>query len=277
MLLTSLHSLIASRAYSVFVRRAGCLLFFLLVVFLTGSALASDNCTIQNLDLQKQVVYVHDADTLWLQDNDQTQLKLRIIGMNAPEVANRYDEKSVSEPFGIAARDALRQRLTGHTVLLDFDEQKLDKYKRLLAHVFFADGHSVTEWLLAQGLAQAAPFAPNFEYIDCYTKADRRAQANKSGLWNHPYFAPKPAARLRHRDTGFMRVQGCVVSLSSSRRNYHVYLSDAFRFTMDQSLPRLQQQQCVIVRGWVYNDRNYPGKGMRVFHQAAIENVHVQH
>lgn len=246
----------------------GCLVFF------AAPALADSHCTIQNVDERQKVVYVHDGDTLWLEDGN----KVRIIGLNAPEVPNRHKQRA-AEPFGLAARDALRERLTEQTILLDFDEKKLDRYKRLLAHVFFSDGSSVAEWLLAQGLGQAAPVGPNFEYLDCYTRADRKAQTERLGLWGDPHFAAKPAEQLSEADGGFMLVRGCVHSLAAKDDYYYVYLSDAFRLKMDQSLPALQARQCLTVRGWVYNSRSkrYPGKGMTVFHKAAIENIHAAH
>ena len=242
-----------------------------LAAFVFSSA-AESSCTAQNADTRQRVVYVHDGDTLWLEDGS----KVRVIGLNAPEVASRYDSRSRSEPFAEAARDALRERLMGRDVLLDFDEQKLDRYKRLLAHVFFVDGDSVTAWMLAKGLAQASPVKPNFKYIDCYAQADQEARSKRLGLWSHPRFAPRPAAELRREDGGFMLVCGCVISLRSEDRYRYAYLSARFRLKLDKSLPEAQKGQCLTARGWVYNDRYYPGKGMSVSHPSAIENTHAE-
>lgn len=243
---------------------------FVLILF-ASSASAGPDCTVQNADAKQKVVYVHDGDTLWLEDG----AKVRMIGLNAPEVARRYDSRSVSEPFGIAARDALRERVMGKTIQLDFDEEKMDRYGRLLAHVFFSDGSSAAAWLLAQGLAQAAPVAPNFAYLDCYTRADRAARKSGLGVWSHPHFAARSAEQLSRRDGGFMLVRGCVRSRASDDAYHYVYLSDAFRFRMDQSLAAPQVQQCLTVRGWVYNSRSYSGKEMTVSHQAAVEDEDV--
>jgi micrococcal nuclease len=49
-------------------------------------------------------------------------------------------------------------------VFLEFDKQKRDKYKRLLAYVYFKDGKMLNVLLLEKGLAKAVNYPPNNRY-----------------------------------------------------------------------------------------------------------------
>lgn len=81
-----------------------------------------------------------DGDTVWVNSND-TVLKLRLIGMDAPEIC---------QPGGPEAREVLKRRIEGQLVTITF--KHLDNYGRLLARVEH-DGEDLGRWMVRQGHA----------------------------------------------------------------------------------------------------------------------------
>lgn len=77
--------------------------------------------------------------------------KVRLIGVDAPELGR--DGKK-DEPGAEKAKRFLIEVIGGRTVLLDYDEERFDKYGRTLAYVTTEKGLSVNEELLKRGLAQ---------------------------------------------------------------------------------------------------------------------------
>ena len=94
------------------------------------------DCKPAAIERWAQVSYIHDGDTLWL-DNGA---KVRIIGLNAPELARK---SRPGEPLAGRARDALRRRVTGR-VGLEYDEERKDRYGRVLAHVYILNRASTS-------------------------------------------------------------------------------------------------------------------------------------
>ena len=97
------------------------------------------------------VVSVYDGDTITV-DIDlgfgaklEAQ-KIRLFGIDAPEI------RGATRPQGIAARDALRDKIEGMTVTLKTYKDKRGKYGRWLGHVFLGE-ESVNTWLVNEGYA----------------------------------------------------------------------------------------------------------------------------
>jgi micrococcal nuclease len=89
-----------------------------------------------------RVSYVFDGDTLWVRPSDGgRRRKLRIEGIDAPEIC---------QDGGIAARDALRQRLSGQAVTVR--EHSRDAYGRPLVALAL-DAEDIAAWMVAQGWA----------------------------------------------------------------------------------------------------------------------------
>lgn len=106
-----------------------------------------------------EVLDIYDADTITviidLGFNVLTKVKLRLFGINAPEM--RGSEKK----RGTAARDYLRERLAGQTVALE--THKLvhqGKYGRYLAEVYI-DDVNINEELVIKGHAEFKIYGQN--------------------------------------------------------------------------------------------------------------------
>ena len=127
------------------------------------------------------VTRVVDGDTFWADDGTIDGLKIRLIGLDAPETRNT-GRKEIGY-FGTESKDYLKQLLTGKRVRLEFDVVKYDQYHRTLAYVFLEDGTFVNAELLKQGYAVVLTIPPNVKYADEFLRLQRKARRQDVGLW----------------------------------------------------------------------------------------------
>jgi len=128
----------------------------------------------------EQLYYVKkviDGDTVILADND----RVRYIGINTPEIKNRYKEKE--EPYGPEAKEFNRTLVEDKWVKLEFDIEKRDRYGRLLAYVYAGDKF-VNGMLIREGLAKAYPFEPNTKYKQRFRDYEKEAKDGRKGIWS---------------------------------------------------------------------------------------------
>lgn len=130
-----------------------------------------------------QVVFVADGDTLTGIDAEGNRTRVRLLGIDAPEVARDGGE---SECGAVRSADALHGRVHGRTVTLTADPvaDAEDRFGRVLAYVTL-DGRDVALDQVEAGLAEA--WYPSSEpqpmrYPD-YRRAEQAARAAGTGLW----------------------------------------------------------------------------------------------
>jgi micrococcal nuclease len=128
-----------------------------------------------------QVRKVVDGDTFWIDDGSQKGLKIRLIGVDAPE--SRNSGKKEIAPFGKESTDYLTGLISGKRVRLEFDVGRLDKYGRTLAYVYLEDGTFVNAALVKNGYASVMTVPPNVKYADTFLNLERKARNKKKGLW----------------------------------------------------------------------------------------------
>ena len=134
-------------------------------IALSSSLALAQDCTLYRY--QAQVTKVYDADTITA-DIDlgfhtwRLNEKLRLYGINAPEIRSNANKKITSEEKqrGLAARDALRNRILNKPITLctikannKRREDKRGKYGRYLAKIYI-DGENINDWLVAKGFAE---------------------------------------------------------------------------------------------------------------------------
>lgn len=111
---------------------------------------------------QAYIQYVYDGDTI----QDRYQRRIRLLGVNTPEVANPAQDKFQNEPGGIEATRFTERLVRNRRVYLLMDQKTdKDRYGRTLATVFVQDdlGRWVClNWeLVREGLAQVMIFPDN--------------------------------------------------------------------------------------------------------------------
>jgi len=132
---------------------------------------------------------VIDGDTLKLANGE----RVRLIGIDTPEVhesvklyrdsrKSGQDIKTI-QALGRRSMKFTKELVEGKPVRLEFDVEKRDKYKRLLAYVYLPDNTFVNAEIIKQGYASVMTYPPNVKHADEFLKLYRQARDNKLGLW----------------------------------------------------------------------------------------------
>lgn len=231
-------------------------------------------CGADRLDQHARVNYVHDGDTVKLEDGQS----LRLIGINTPELGHGG---APDETLALAARDALQTLLADSPrIALRYDSERRDHYGRLLAHAFLPDGRSVATLLLEQGLAMHLLVPPNEWNFACYQQAERKARAAGRGIWSRPEYQPLPSTDVPAAARGFRLIQGRVERVGHSAKSVWINLEGGVALRIARTdlnyfagltLESLENQ-VILARGWIYPGKR--GPVMRIRHPAALEWLH---
>ena len=109
-----------------------------------------------------EVVWVSDGDTI-ICKIDGKEETVRLIGIDAPESVHHNPAFNTDE--GKASSEYLKNMLTGKTVGLEFDQEKVDRYGRTLAYVWYR-GELINKKILEEGHARLMIIEPNEKYAD---------------------------------------------------------------------------------------------------------------
>ena len=115
-----------------------------------------------------RVVKVHDGDTVHCLRGDTVTLKVRLQGIDAPELG---------QPFGKASRERLAELVMRKDVVLH--EHGKDKFGRTLGWLEVG-GADVAAQMLADGLAW---HYVKYDHSQTLAGAEQTARAAKRGLW----------------------------------------------------------------------------------------------
>lgn len=146
-------------------------LFFLsqLVILVSG-------CLQQNRSSHLfKVTRVFDGDTVRLANGE----KVRYLGIDTPEMNYRNPP---AQYFAKQAKAFNEKLVNGKMVRLEFDAQRRDKYKRLLAYVY-VDDIFINKKMVEEGYAKILVIPPNEKYADEFLKLQRRARQQGKGIW----------------------------------------------------------------------------------------------
>ncbi|SDS89213.1 Endonuclease YncB, thermonuclease family [Friedmanniella luteola] len=137
------------------------------------------------------VVRVVDGDTVVV-DDDDAQHRVRLLDVDTPETV------APGQPvqcLGPEASALLEQRLpVGAEVVLEFDEDRLDRYDRELAGVFDADDVLVNAEIARAGLGVAVVHTPNRRFYADVLEAQEEAERRERGRYS-PSLACTPGPR----------------------------------------------------------------------------------
>ena len=124
---------------------------------------------------------VVDGDTIHVKRGSREDI-VRLIGIDSPEtgLGNRP-----LECYGHEASDYARRVLAGQPVSLELDpsQDRRDRYQRLLAYVWLADGTLFNEQAIAAGIANEYTYDRPYKYRDRFRAAEEAARAAGRGMW----------------------------------------------------------------------------------------------
>ena len=121
-----------------------------------------------------KVIRVVDGDSVnVLRISDKEELRLRLYGIDAPEM---------KQPYGRESKDALKGILGPNTVI-SVEVLDKDRYNRLICELHLNNENiSVNEWMVSEGNAwHYVKYAPDGMNLQ---SAEENARNNKLGLWS---------------------------------------------------------------------------------------------
>jgi len=130
-----------------------------------------------------------DGDTLVLENGE----RVRLIGIDTPEMheskklykdsLRTKQDATTIQRLGRKSYEFTKNLVEGKRVSLEFDVEKYDRYKRLLAYAYLKDGTFINAEIVKQGYASLMTIPPNVKYEDIFLKLYREAREKKVGLW----------------------------------------------------------------------------------------------
>jgi micrococcal nuclease len=124
------------------------------------------------------VDHVHDGDTLWAIDATGEPVKIRLIGVDTPEVSDPI------ECYAGQARDRLTELAPKKSMLWAIEDQEpVDRYGRALLYLWTEDGTFINLELVADGFGVALRVRPNDHFYPELKAAESSAKAEERGLW----------------------------------------------------------------------------------------------
>ena len=115
--------------------------------------------------LSGKVVSIHDGDTITVLQNKQ-QIKVRLFGIDAPEL---------KQPYGKKSKQFLANLIAGKVV--EVEPKGKDRYKRTLG-IIHHKGQDINAQMVLNGYAWAY-----VKYSRIYVDQEKTARENKRGLW----------------------------------------------------------------------------------------------
>jgi len=157
------------------------------ILLLAGSAYAGRT-------IEGMVKAVYDGDTVLLATREESRLKVRLYGVDAPET--RKPDKA-GQPYGDVSRRTLMFKIMGRRVTAEIVD--IDQYKRAVVVIRYA-GRDINREMVAEGMAWAYRQYLQGAYESEYIGAESLARSRRAGLWRDSN--PKPPWEFRNGNKG---------------------------------------------------------------------------
>lgn len=145
------------------------------------------------------VISCNDGDTCRLKAADNTQVKVRLVGIDAPETGKKNRKKQKEgQSGGIEAKEFLNNLVVGKTVTLR--SYGADHYGRNLAEIIL-DNESANLRMVAEGWAEVYRGKPPQGFdLSRYRTAQDEAVKNRKGIWGLQNYESPKDFRKRTKD-----------------------------------------------------------------------------
>ena len=142
------------------------------------------------------VRHVADGDTVTVITSEDTKLKIRLYGIDAPEIQRMNRRAGVvskpGQPYGEEAYRALEGRVLHKSVRVQIMD--VDRYRRMVAVLYLGD-RDINREMVRQGCAWAYKEYLHGPYASEYIEAEREARSQHLGLWQQ--MNPEPPWEFR--------------------------------------------------------------------------------
>ena len=170
-------------------------LVFVLGLLLSPATATAASCTMPPKPhglAPASVVRIVDGDTLIMHLEDGRRTRVRLIGIDSPELhpsdklkrdAQRSGKDAAAiQALGAKAAEFTRKHLEGRKVEIERDATALDRYGRTLAYVWVGD-ELYNLLIVREGYANLLTIPPNVKYAGTLAACYRTARESHRGLW----------------------------------------------------------------------------------------------
>ena len=134
-------------------------------------------------DTNYQVIRIIDGDTVEIQYEGRPT-SVQLIGVDAPETVR---SGKPPERYGEEATRFLQDFLLDDSIYLRFEENKRDKYDRLIAYIYRAsDGIFVNLEIIREGYGRVDTRYP-FKHEELFMNYQSSAKTSRKGLWRSSF------------------------------------------------------------------------------------------
>lgn len=208
-------------------------------------------------DVDSTVVKVIDGNTVVL----ETGAELRLAGIEVPKAPSGEP----APPLAEEARATLDRLAAGKRVALRYDSTRPDRYGRMIAHLYTADGTWAQGLLLMSGLARVWTFSDQHMHVAEMLAIEREARAKRRGIWSDAHYRIRAADGTARYADSFQLVEGTVLSVATVRGKTYLNFgpdwhtdftiaidaADLRRFREAGIEPRIYEGRRLRVRGWI--------------------------
>jgi endonuclease YncB( thermonuclease family) len=139
---------------------------------------------------------VYDGDTVLLTTREESRLKVRLYGIDAPETKK---PNKAGQPFGDISKRTLMYKIMGRRVSAEIVD--IDQYKRAVAIIRY-EGRDINREMVAEGMAWAYRQYLQGAYESEYIGSETRARSHRAGLWRESNPQPPWEFRNGHKGRG---------------------------------------------------------------------------
>ncbi len=120
---------------------------------------------------------VYDGDTILLTTREDSRLKVRLYGIDAPETKK---PGKPGQQYGDVSKRMLMYKIMGRRVSAEIMD--VDQYKRIVA-VIRHNGNDINREMILEGMAWAYRQYLHAPYESVYIRNEAGARSRRAGLW----------------------------------------------------------------------------------------------
>lgn len=149
------------------------------------------------------VTKVSDGDSIQITTAEQTKLKVRLYGIDAPEtpkINHRTGQvNKPGQPYGGESWKALKNKIMGKQVKLEILD--IDKYRRMVGMIWLGERNINLE-MVREGSAEAFIEYLKPPYRTIFLDTEHDAKSARRGVWSLPDYERPRAFRKRLKVSG---------------------------------------------------------------------------
>ena len=165
-----------------------------LLLFITTACFAKE--PVRSFECMVERVLDGDTVSCGLKSSGGTYVKIRLYGVDAPEIEHRNKKTGLvskkGQPFGSEAMDALHSKVYGSVI--NVDVINVDRYKRLVG-VLNIGNRNINREMVSEGWSWAYRQYLDRPHASEYITAEEQARSKKLALWKQSN--PQPPWEFR--------------------------------------------------------------------------------